>query len=701
MRFAFFPATGILAAALIWTSLAMAGPNQSNTSAGAADHRGVRAYLASVPLIPRSALFGNPDHAAPRISPDAKRLAYLAPVKGFLNVWVGRRDKPEAAKPVTHDVQRGIRTFFWAYNNHQIIYLQDQAGNEDWHVFVVDLDKGKTTDLTPLPGVRAEIEGVSHQLPNEILIGLNHRDPRVFDLYRLNLETGQRRLVLKNTEQFSSFVVDDDYHIRFADKMDETGGRQMMEPDGKGGWKTFLAISPQDAMTTSPVGLDQAGNVLYMLDSRGRDTAALTSSDLKTGKETVLAEDPRADVDNVLLDPVQHTPLAVSFNYQRKTWRPISPAIAQDFKSLEGLSRGDIALSSQSLDNQHWIVAFLEDDGPVRFYDFDRAHQRGRFLFTSQKALEERPLVRMHPVLIKSRDGLSLVSYLSLPRGTDPAGRGRPSQPLPMVLDVHGGPWARDSWGLDPECQLWANRGYAVLKVNYRGSTGFGRSFVNAGNRQWGARMQDDLVDAVHWAIQEKVADPGRIAIMGGSYGGYATLMGLTQTPDLYVCGVDIVGPTDLLTLIETIPPYWKPDVALFRTRVGDDTTDAGRKFLEERSPLPRADRIRHPLLIGEGANDPRVKVEQENQLVAAMQGKHIPVTYVVFPDEGHGFARPVNRLAFYAVADEFLAEHLKGRCQPIDGALANSTMTVPAGANQVRGLESALAEKKMASIHK
>lgn len=692
-----FPPSLPFAAVVMFASAVFAASDDLSNRGHISENGHVPTYLAGAPLIPRSTLFGNPDHAAPRISPDAKQLAYLSPVDGVLNVWVGPKDEPEAAKPVTHDTKRGIRSYFWAYNNRQIIYLQDKDGDENWHVYLVDLDSGKTTDTTPLPGTRAEIEAVSYRFPNEILIGLNARDPQVFDVYRLDLQTGNRQFVLKNTERFSSFVIDDDYRVRFADKMTDGGGKLIMEPDGKGGWKTFVTVSEDDALTTSPIGLDKSGSILYMLDSRGRNTAALTSYDLKTGKEKVLAEDSRADVDHVLMRPVENTPLAVSFNYERNTWHALDPAIPEDFRSLRGLSRGDIEFSSQSLDDQHWIVAFLQDDGPVRFYDFNRKDKQGHFLFTSQKALETLPLVQMHPVIIKSGDGLDLVGYLSLRQGTDPSGRGRPSQPLPMVLNVHGGPWVRTSWGFNPECQLWANRGYAVLSVNYRGSTGFGKAFVNAGNRQWGGKMQDDLVDAVHWAIQAKIADPKRVAIMGGSYGGYATLMGLTETPDLYTCGVDIVGPTDLLTLIRTVPPYWKPDMALFRIRVGDDTTAAGRKFLGGRSPLTHADRIRRPLLIGEGANDPRVKVEQANQLVAAMEHKHIPVTYVVFPDEGHGFARPVNRLAFYAVADAFLAEHLHGRCQPIGGAFAHSTITVPVGASQVPGLEAALAEKKVA----
>ena len=321
-------------AILILASAVLAAPIATKPLARISENGHVPKYLAGVPLIPRSVLFGNPDHAAPRISPDASQLAYLAPVDGVLNVWVGPRDKPEAAKPVTNDVKRGIRSYFWAYNNRQIIYLQDQGGNENWHVYLVDLATGKTSDATPLPGVRTEIEAVSYRFPNEILIGLNQRDPEAFDVYRLDLQSGKSQLVLKNTEHFSGFVIDDDYRIRFADKTTDNGGKSIMEPDGKGGWKTFLTISEGDALTTSPVGLDKSGNVLYMLDSRGRNTAALTSYDLKTGSEKVLAADPRADADGVLVQPVENTPLAVSFDYERETWHALDPAIADDLKKL-------------------------------------------------------------------------------------------------------------------------------------------------------------------------------------------------------------------------------------------------------------------------------------------------------------------------------------------------------------------------------
>ncbi len=377
------PATPSAIAALVAIAMVFPGPSLAASGSNeAGTHKsnvGTPPYLAGIPLISRKTLFGNPDHAAPRISPDAKQLAYLAPVDGVLNVWVGPLARPKAAKPVTHDTKRGIRTYFWAYNNHQIVYLQDKDGNEDWHVYGVELTTEKTTDFTPLPGVRAEIEKVSYRFPNEILVGLNQRDPEVFDVYRLDLTNGQRQLVQKNTGHFSEFVIDDDYRIRFAVKQTDSAGKLIMQPDGKDGWKTFMDISMDNAMTTGPIGFNQSGDVLYMLDSRGRNTAALCSYNLKTDEEKVLAQNSRADVDNVLIKPIEHTVQAVSFNYERKTWEPLDPAVAEDFRVLRSVTRGELSISSQSLDDRRWIVAFVEDDGPVRFYEFDRPERHARF----------------------------------------------------------------------------------------------------------------------------------------------------------------------------------------------------------------------------------------------------------------------------------------------------------------------------------
>jgi dipeptidyl aminopeptidase/acylaminoacyl peptidase len=648
---------------------------------------------AAVALIPRKVLFGNPDKAAARLSPDGSKLSFLAPVDGVLNVWVGPVDDPAAARPVTQDKKRGIRVYFWAYTGNHVIYMQDTDGDENYHVYVVDLEKDETRDVTPLKGVRAEIEAVSYKFPEEILIGLNDRDPEFHDVYRLKLKSGERTLVQENKE-FAGFVTDDDYRIRFAERVTPDGGQELLEPAGEGQWKSFAKIGMEDAMTTSPAGFDKTGKILYLVDSRGRNTAALTTVDLETGTQTLVAEDPRADLSGLMVHPTENTIQGVAFDYLRRHWELLDPAVAEDFKVLGGVAEGDIEVASRTLDDRHWIVAFLQDDGPLRYYHYDRDTKQARFLFTNRKELEGLPLVKMHPVVIKSRDGLDLVSYLSLPAGTDPDGDGRPDKPLPMVLDVHGGPWARVDWGYSPSDQWFANRGYAVLSVNYRGSTGFGKEFLNAGNKEWAGKAHDDLVDAVHWAEKEGIADPQRVAIFGGSYGGYATLVGLTFTPKLFACGVDIVGPSSLVTLLNSVPPYWKPMIEMFKTRVGDYTTEEGRAFLLKRSPLTHVDKIQRPLLIGQGANDPRVKQAEADQIVKAMQEKKIPVTYVLYSDEGHGFARPENRLSFFAVAEAFLAKCLGGRFQPVGDDFQGSTIAVPTGADYIPGLPEALKNK-------
>lgn len=661
-------------------------------------------------LIPRSVLFGNPDRAAARLSPNGKRLAYLAPVEGVLNVWVGPIDKPAAARSVTRDKLRGIRTYYWAYTNEHIVYLQDVGGDENWHVYLVDLASSEITDLTPLEQVNAQISAMSHRAPGQIIVSLNDRTPNVHDLYRVDLESRQREMIEKNTDNFTGYVLDDDLHVRFASRMLPDGSSELMKKEG-GGWTRFLSVPQEDTLTTQPVGFDKTGNVLYLIDSRDRDTGALAAWDLKSGDRQTLAENKHADVGELLVHPTENTVDAVSFSYLRKEWQPLVAGAREDLDYLATVADGEITIASQSLDNQRWIVAFLLDDGPVKYYRYDRPRRKATFLFNNRDDLEGLPLAKMRPIVIKARDGLELVSYLTLPPGqpsqrgdppgddaTDGAGAAatltRAARPLPMVLDVHGGPWARDEWGFNPMHQWLANRGYAVLSVNFRGSTGFGKQFTNAGNREWAGKMHDDLLDAVDWAIERKIADRQRIAILGGSYGGYATLVGLTFSPEVFACGVDIVGPSNILTLLSTIPPYWQPMVQMFKDRVGDFSTREGKEFLEQRSPLRHVDRIARPLLIGQGANDPRVKQAESDQIVRLMKQKEIPVTYVLYPDEGHGFARPENRMSFNAVVEAFLAEHLGGRYEPIGDDFRGSTITIPAGAGGVPGLVEALETK-------
>jgi dipeptidyl aminopeptidase/acylaminoacyl peptidase len=643
-------------------------------------------------LLPRTLFFGNPDKSGVQLSPDGKSISYLAPVNGVMNVWVGPVDKPGEAKPVTKDAKRGIRQYFWALTSQHVLFMQDEGGNENFHLYRVTLADNDIKDLTPGKNIRVMMEGISHRQPNEVLVGLNDRNPAYHDVYRLNIVSGEKTLERKNDE-FAGFLFDEDYKLRLAMKMTSDGGMLYQQPEGSG-WKDFLTISMADSMTTRPAGFDKAGDMMYLVDSRNRDTGAFTALNLKTGKQTVLTEDPKCDAGGTLTHPTEETVQAVSFTYDRTRWHFLDPAIKADFDALAKVADGEIGINSRTLDDKTWMVAFIMDNGPVRYYRYDRTTKQATYLFSNRKEMEGVPLQKMHSRVIKSRDGMDLVSYLTLPPGVDADNKGVPSRPVPMVLLVHGGPWGRDGWGLNPMHQFYANRGYAVLSVNFRGSTGFGKKFVNAGNREWAAKMHDDLIDAVDWAVQNKIAIPEKVAIAGGSYGGYATLVGLTFTPDKFACGVDIVGPSNLVTLLNTIPPYWAPMIQMFKERVGDHTSEAGKQFLNERSPLTFVDKIKKPLLIAQGANDPRVKQAEADQIVKAMTEKKIAVSYVLFPDEGHGFQRPANSLAFNAIAEAFLARHLGGRYEAAGDAFKDSTVTVPVGAEDLPGVASKLPKR-------
>lgn len=641
------------------------------------------------PLIPRKVLFGNPDRAGVQISRDGSMLSYLAPRDGVLNVWVAPVDDPEAARPITNDKGRGIRYAAWTHTPGRLIYIQDKDGDENWRIYRLDVETEEVVCLTPQEGVRAHVQAMNPERPNEIVVGLNDRDPRYHDLYILNLDTGERTLLVEN-DRFTSFILDRDFTPRYATQMRPDGGLDVYALAGDQ-WMQVERVPMEDALTFGYIGFNRAGDTLYRIDSRGRDTAALIAKDTNTGEERVLFEDPQADVTQVMRHPYTLEVQAAASEYTRRKWSVFDPAVAEDLEYLGSLVDGELHVVSRTLDDSRWIVLYELDTGPYRYYLYDRKKKQAEFLFTNREALEGMPLAPMHPVVIEARDGLKLVSYLTLPPSADPDRTGRPKEPIPMVLFVHGGPWARDRWGYHSFHQHLANRGYAVLSVNYRGSTGFGKSFINAGNKEWGRKMHNDLIDAVNWAIAEGIADEDKVAIMGGSYGGYAALAGLTLTPDVFCAAVDLVGPSNLVTLLESIPPYWEPMVAQFTQRVGDHRTEEGRALLRERSPITYVDRIKKPLLIGQGANDPRVKQAESDQIVGAMQERGIPVTYLLYPDEGHGFARPENNLSFNAVAEAFLAEHLGGRCEPFATDFEGSSMQVKTGADQVPGLADAL----------
>jgi len=636
-------------------------------------------------------LFGNPDKTSVQISPDGAQIAYLAPLDGVLNVWVAPRDDIAAARPVTHDTGRGIRVYFWAFDSVHLLYMRDKNGDENWRVYAIDLATDTIRDLSPFEGVQARVQEVSPNFPGEILMALNNRNPQLHDIYRANLATGELTQVRLN-EGFLNFLTDANFKLRAASRMTADGGIEMFRPMGNT-WELWEKIPAEDALTTDPVAFDKSGNFLYMLDSRGRNTAALTACNLVSGETTVMAQDALADISGVIMHPSQRYLQAASSTYERKHWQIFDPALEPDLTVLRAVEPGEVEITSRTLDDRFWTVAYVLDDAPVHFYLYDRQSRQARFLFSNRKDLEGQPLAKMKSAVIKTRDGLDMVIYYTLPVGSDSINPGIPHQPLPLVSIPHGGPWARDNWGLNAWHQWLSNRGYAVLSMNFRSSTGFGKAFLNAGNLEWGGKILEDQVDAVQWAVQQGIADPHKVAVMGGSFGGYSALAGLAFYPEIYACGVDLVGPSNLITLLESIPPYWKPMLENLTTRMGDHRTPEGRALLHKHSPLGSVERIRVPLLIGQGANDPRVKKAESDQIVQAMQAKQLPVTYVLYPDEGHGFARPANNLSFNAITEAFLAQCLGGRYEPIGDDFEGSSLQVLEGAAVVPGLAEKLAQ--------
>ncbi len=636
-------------------------------------------------LIARSVFFGNPDRGNVQISPDGTRLSYLAPHNGVMNVWVQTLGQDDA-RPVTQSTQRPIRMYQWAHNNKQVLYMLDRGGDENFHVYAVDLATNTEIDLTPYENTRAMIIADDRDFPDEILVAVNNRNPALHDVWRVNTLTGKGELIFQNDAGYATMQADSKYSVRLATKFRKDGGSVAYVRDSVDGeWYELASWGLQDSETSGTIGFDRTGEIIYLTDSRGANTAGLYAYDTAAADGPdyrLVASNDKADAGEVVFDPNTGRPQAASFEYDRQQWTILDPSIEKDWNLIKRLSEGEMRIVSRDHADKTWIVSFMIDNGPVKFYVVDRANRKANYLFSNRSQLDGLALANMKPVIIKSRDGLDLVSYLTLPSGAAEDAK------LPMVLLVHGGPWARDSWGYNGLHQWLANRGYAVLSVNFRGSTGFGKAFLNAGNREWSRKMHEDLIDAVNWAVDKNIADPDKVAIMGGSYGGYATLVGLTFTPDFFAAGVDIVGPSHLRTLLETIPPYWGPVKSVFEQRMG---ALSETEFLDSISPLTKVDQIRKPLLIGQGRNDPRVKEAESQQIVKAMEAKGLPVTYVMFPDEGHGFQRPENNLAFFAITEAFLAQHLGGQYEAIGSEIRQSSAKVEAGAELVPGLKEAV----------
>jgi dipeptidyl aminopeptidase/acylaminoacyl peptidase len=627
------------------------------------------ADAATTPVISREILFGNPERVSPKLSPDGKKLAWVAPdEKNVLQVWV-KTVGQEDGKKVTADKKRGIRQYLWAQDDKTLLYLQDADGDENFHVYGVNLDTGNVRDLTPFQGVRAAPANVSQKVRDRILVTMNLRDRKLMDVYEVNLDTGAVKLVAENPGDVLAWDSNDDLEVRVAQAQKPDASTEIRVRDNPTApWKTLLTAPFGENVQALDLTAD--GSALLIESTLNANTSRVIRKEIATGAETVIAENPTVDAGAVVIHPTKHIVQAVDFPAGRQAWFVVDPLVIRDFEAIQKLREGDFNIVNRDRDDKVWLVAFNEDRGPVRYYAWDREAQKGTFLFVHQPKLEGLPLAQMRAVSFQARDGLTLNGYLTLPVGVKPSG-------LPLVLFVHGGPWARDSWGYNPYAQWLSNRGYAVMQVNFRGSTGYGKKFLNAGNKQWGKTMHTDLLDAVEWTVKQGWVDPKKVAIMGGSYGGYSALAGVTFTPDTFKCSVDIVGPSNLFTLLASIPPYWAPMIADFHKRVGDPKTDEA--LLKAASPLFSAEKIKVPLLIGQGANDPRVKQAESEQIVAAIEKNGGGVTYVLYPDEGHGFARPENRIDFNARAESFLARCLGGRVEPLPegGKVPGSTAVV------------------------
>ncbi|HWA01219.1 MAG TPA: S9 family peptidase [Caulobacterales bacterium] len=648
---------------------------------------------AAAPIIARADLFGDAVRQKAQLSPNGEMIAFLAPKDGTLNVWMMPANAPDQARPVTDDHERGVRRFVWAEDNATILYLQDEQSDENWRLYAAPIAGGEARPLTP-ENSRADILGLSPRDPGSVVVTLNTRDAAWPDVVRIDIATGARTTLVRNTNTaaqrgFADFVVDQDNDVRLGLRSRDDGGVDVFARSS-GRWSKLFNIPFEDAMASYPLEFASDGKSFLMLDSTGRDRAALVRVDAATGAKTVLGESQRADVVDAWFDPTTHDPEAFVADYLRPEWRALDPEAQADLDFLDNQLQGEPSVVSRSLDNKHWIVVEDGPTTPARSYLYDRsdlAARRLTLLFRHRPNLERAPLQPMTPVEIEARDGLTLVSYLTLPPGADANGDSRPEHPAPLVLIPHGGPWYRDSYGFNAMHQWLANRGYAVLSVNFRGSTGFGKAFLNAGNGEWGGKMQEDLLDAVQWAVEQGIAQPNRVAIMGGSYGGYAALVGLTATPDRFACGVSFAGVANLSTMLDSIPAYWTTWRGELYRRVGDPRTAEGARLLHDRSPLFRAAQIRAPLLLAMGGRDRFTSRAEQDVIAQSARARRNGSIYLNYPDEGHGLARPENRVSFFAISEQFLGGCLDGRVEPIGAALQGANVQAIDGADRVPGL--------------
>lgn len=620
------------------------------------------------PLIDRQLFFGDPEISGAQISPDGQYISFIKPFKGTRNIWVKRAGEPfSAARPITNDTKRPIPGYFWTWDSRYILFTQDQGGNENFNVYAVNpaeqpaagQDVPKARNLTEAQNVRAQIYDVPREEPDIMYVGLNDRDPAWHDLYRVKISTGERTLLRKNTERFTGWVFDNKGQLRLATRSADNGDTEVLRVDDNGFTKVYTCNVFE---TCAPVRFNKENKRVYMITNRGdaTDLAGLTLFDPATGKEELIESDPmkRVDLNNVLFSEVTDEPIATIYTDEKRRLYWKDKGYEADYKLLQSKLPGrQINFNSSTRNERVYIISANGDTEPGEVYMFDRDSKKLTLQYRVREKLPREALAEMQPITYTSSDGMQVPAYLTLPKGVAPRN-------LPLLVVPHGGPWARDNWGYNSFAQFFANRGYAVLMPNFRGSTGYGKRFINAGNNEWGQKMQDDLTWGVKYLVSKGIADPKRVGIMGGSYGGYATLAGVTFTPDLYAAAVAYVAPSNLITLLNSIPPYWESIRMVFNKRMGDPKTPEGRAQLERQSPLNFASKIKTPLMVVQGANDPRVKRTESDQIVIALRERGYPVDYIVAPDEGHGFQRPVNNMAMFAAAEKFLAKYLGGRYQ-------------------------------------
>ncbi len=628
-----------------------------------------RAQNGLPPLIDRQLLFGNPEIAGATISPDGKFIAFRRPYKDTMNVWVKGIDEPfDKAHLVTNETKRPIPGFFWSRDGKYILFVKDQAGDENFNVYAVSPSEQPTAgaevptarNLTNSQKVRTFIYNVPRSDPDAVYVGLNDREPAWHDLYKVKISTGERTLVRQNTDRLTGWIFDNKDTLRLALRTPPSGDTEILRFDADG--KSTKVYSCTVFETCNPVTFHKDNRRVYMVSNKGEgvDLIRLVLLDPDTGKEEAVEADPmgRVDLGNAFFSEVSEDLIFTQYIDDRRRYYFKDKAFEADYKLLQTkFPNREITFDSSTKDEMTWLITAFSDTEPGEKYFFDRKTKKLVRQYRVREKLPRESLAEIKAIRYKSSDGLEIPAYLALPKGVA-------AKNLPAIVVPHGGPWGRDFWGYNSFAQFFANRGYAVLMPNFRASTGYGKKFLDAGNGQWGDKMQDDITWGVKHLIAEGIADPKRVGIMGGSYGGYATLAGVTFTPDLYSAAVAIVAPSNLITLLETIPPYWEAGRATFYKRMGDPNSVEGKAQLVRQSPLTHADKIKTPLLVVQGANDPRVNKRESDQIVIALRDRGYPVQYLVAPDEGHGFARPVNNMAMLALSEKFMAQYLGGRYQ-------------------------------------